>query len=57
MTLSEKHMQTLREAPFIVGRFPGLAHDLCRKGLLHWDDGAWRLTPAGQAWLATPKVA
>lgn len=48
MTLTDKHIETLRDAPFILGRHPGIAQDLCRQGLLRWLDGAWRLTPAGQ---------
>ncbi len=52
VTLSEKHIETMRDAPFIVARFPGLAHDLSRKGLLQWKEGAWRLTPAGDDILA-----
>lgn len=47
VSVSEKHIETMRDAPFIVSRFPGLAHDLSRKGLLQWKEGAWRLTPAG----------
>lgn len=51
MTLTDKHLETLKEAPFVIGRYPGLSHDLCRKGLMHWAEGAWRLTQSGQALL------
>jgi hypothetical protein len=52
MTLNDQHIETMREAPFIIGRFPGLAHELCRNGLMHWADGAWRLTRDGERALA-----
>lgn len=48
MTLSEKHIETMREAPFVIGRYPGLSHELCRLGLMRWTEGAWRLTHAGE---------
>jgi hypothetical protein len=52
MTLTDKHIETMREAPFVIGRYPGLSHDLCRKGLMRWHEGAWRLTPEGMEMLA-----
>lgn len=52
MTLTEDHIETLKDSPFIIGRFPGLAHELCRMGLMEWVDKAWRLTDAGQAALS-----
>ncbi|HTH17819.1 MAG TPA: hypothetical protein VL974_14265 [Magnetospirillum sp.] len=56
MTLTDKHIETLKDAPFILGRFPGISHDLCRKGLLRWVDGAWHLTLEGRQVLAEALV-
>ena len=57
MTLTENHIETMKEAPFVIGRFPGLTHELCRKGLMRWTEGAWRLTHAGEEVLAQAKTA
>lgn len=57
MTLTENHIETMKEAPFVIGRFPGLTHDLARKGLMRWSEGAWRLTHAGQETLDSLKTA
>lgn len=53
MTLTDNHIATMKEAPFVIGRFPGLTHELARKGLMRWSEGAWRLTHAGQEVLST----
>jgi hypothetical protein len=57
MKLTDEHVKTLKRAPFIIGELPGVPHELCRKGLLEWTDGAWRLTPAGHEALANAAQA
>lgn len=57
MTLTEKHMETMAEAPFVIARYPGLSQELCRRGLMRWTDGAWRLTSAGEEALAGHRAA
>ncbi|MCR6632301.1 MAG: hypothetical protein NVV74_20900 [Magnetospirillum sp.] len=52
MTLTQTHIDTLKSAPFVIAPVANIPHDLCRKGLLVWSEGAWRLTEAGQAFLA-----
>ena len=53
MKLTDEHVKTLKRAPFIIPEIPHIPHDLCRKGLLEWAEGAWRLTDAGHRALAT----
>lgn len=53
MTFTQQHIETLKSAPFVIAPVAGVPHELCRKGLLAWSDGAWRLTGAGRAILAT----
>lgn len=57
MTLTNVQLDTLKQAPFILSPMPDVPHDLCRKGLLAWSEGAWRLTEAGQAALAEVECA
>ena len=52
MTLTSEQIATLMQAPFILSPMPDVPHELCRKGLLAWHEGAWRLTAAGELALA-----
>lgn len=57
MTLTERHIETLKSAPFILAPASADPHELCRQGLLSWSEGAWRLTGAGRAFLESLAVA
>lgn len=52
MTLSKTALETLKRAPFVLATASEDPNDLCRKGLLAWTAGAWRLTEAGGKLLA-----
>lgn len=57
MTLSKSALETLTRAPFVIPTGADDPHDLCRKGLMAWADGAWRLTESGRAVLAAQDSA
>lgn len=57
MSLSPVHIETLKSAPFVIPPVADVPHDLCRRGLLQWAEGAWRLTEQGKAALDSLAVA